>query len=132
MDDVAGRRMALCPVLALDLVLRFRESLGLSGKDPLFPRLDGSATSTRGVCHAYTSLLGVPVTEHSFRREGAQYFTRHGVAEAVVMFIGRWGSAAVKRYIDDAIASVASMAARDAAASISRGSTASRFVREGI
>ena len=80
------------------------------------------------MCETYSSLLGLEVTEHSFRREGAQFYTRHGVTEAIVMYIGRWGSSAVKRYIEDAIASLASLAARDAAASLARGSTSSNFV----
>ena len=115
-NGLVGYHLTLCPVLALTMVLEFRSSIGLSAKDPLFPRRDGTATSSKGVCRAFTNLLGLEVTEHSFRREGAQFYTRHGVGEAVVMYIGRWGSATVKRYIEDSISSVASLAVREAAA----------------
>ena len=108
--------LVICPVHALCKVLAERERLGLGPKHPLFPQADGRATTSRGVCAFFSKLLCGQVSEHSFRREGAQYYARRGVQECIIQFLGRWGGATVKRYIGEALDAQASHAARSAAA----------------
>ena len=110
-----GPEGAICPVQALSSVLSERRRLGLSPKHPLFPQADGRATSARQVCADFSQLLATGVSEHSFRREGAQYYARNSVQEGLIQFLGRWGGATVKRYIGEALDGQASTAARDAA-----------------
>ena len=104
--------VALCPVAALEAVLRDRAILGLEGKDPLFPRKDGRATTARGVCGALSAVLKKNVTEHSFRRTGAKFYAARGVSEPHICYLGRWGSSAVRSYIEEAIGNQAVAAAR--------------------
>ena len=105
---------SVCPVHALVKVLAERNAVGLGPKHPLFPQGNGSATTASGVRRSFSTLLGRRVGEHSFRREGAQFYTRHGVSESVVMFLGRWGGSTVRRYIGEALAQGAAVAARSA------------------
>ena len=46
------------------------------------------------------------ISGHSARRSGASYYTRCGMDVAGVMFLGRWKSSAVLRYIEDALQSM--------------------------
>ena len=46
------------------------------------------------------------ISGHSARRSGAMYYTRCGMDVAGVMFLGRWKSSAVLRYIEDALQSM--------------------------
>ena len=96
--------MELCPVAALEKVLAVRRARGRGVDDLLFGGQAGQATTASGISNTFSALLAKDVTEHSFRRAGAQYFARCGVSEAHIMFHGRWGSAAVRRYIGEALA----------------------------
>jgi hypothetical protein len=104
-----------CPVHALARVMDARAKLSLTEKHPLFPQKSGEASTAKGVYTTFSSLVGANVTEHSFRRAGAQYYARRGVAVVIIQFIGRWGSATVYRYIDEALDTSARHAARTAA-----------------
>ena len=73
------------------------------------------ATTRDGVIGTFRKLTGKDVSEHTFRREGAQFYTRHKVPENLVAFLGRWGSGTIRRYIAEAIDFQASQAARMAA-----------------
>ena len=77
---------------------------------------------------ALSNLLGMEITEHSCRREGAQFYTRAGVPENCVMWIGRWGSATVRLYIAEAVAQQAALAAQLATSSSSSSSSRSTSV----
>ena len=46
------------------------------------------------------------ISGHSARRSGAMYYTRCGMDVAGAMFVGRWKSSAVLRYIEDALQSM--------------------------
>ena len=105
----------LCPVHAMDRILRKRAEMGLTGKHPLFPTKKGGASSAKGVCRTFSALLRVRVTEHSFRRAGAQYYARRGVVIGIIQFLGRWGSETVYRYVGEALDSIARGAAKTAA-----------------
>ena len=58
---------------------------------------------------------GAPLTEHSMRRMGAQYYGRNGVPIAHIQFLGRWGGATVAAYVGEALRGVAASASRTAA-----------------
>lgn len=94
----------LCPVAALERILARRVEGGLGADDLLFAGRKGRATTALGVKETFSALLKREVTEHSFRRAGAKYYAVCGVSEAHIMFHGRWGSAAVRRYIGEALA----------------------------
>jgi hypothetical protein len=111
------RAHAICPVHAIAKVMEERERLGLSAKHPLFPQEEGRASTAAGVYKQLSALLKTKVTEHSFRRAGAQYYARRGVSIGIIQFIGRWGSETVYRYIDEALDHTARLAARQAAQS---------------
>ena len=106
----------LCPIAALEEVLRHRAEMGLGAKDPLFPRRGGRATTARGVCAELADITGTAVTEHSARRTGAKFYAARGVSEPHICYLGRWGSAVVRSYIEDAIGAQAVRAAQSATA----------------
>ena len=56
------------------------------------------------------------MTEHSFRRTGAKFYASRGVSEPHICFLGRWGSAVVRMYIEEAMGAQAVEAARIATA----------------
>lgn len=97
----------LCPACALRAVAARRRAEGSGPGDPLFP-----AVGRRGFCEKKDTVralaaLFVPegagaVTGHSMRRTGAQLLTAYGVEPWYVEWFGRWGSAAVRAYIEDA------------------------------
>ena len=105
----------ICPVHAMIEIMKEREKLNLTGKHALFPQRNGTASTDRGVCGVFSKMLNLHITEHSFRRAGAQYYARNGVAVGIIQFIGRWGSETVYRYIDEALDAQAMHAARTAA-----------------
>jgi len=113
-------KATICPVHSLLAVFEARRSLGLTGKHPLFPQANGKATSASGVKHAFAALLKVSVGEHSFRREGAQFYARRGVELPIIQFLGRWGSDTVKRYVGEALGDQASHAAQAATRAVVR------------
>ena len=100
---------------SLARVMDARSKLNLTGKHPLFPQACGQASTALGVYKTFSELLKVRITEHSFRRAGAQYYARRGVAVNIIQFVGRWGSATVYRYIDEALDASARHAAKIAA-----------------
>ena len=107
--------MAVCPVHALARIMKTRTELGLTEKHPLFPQRNGSASTAKGVYQKFSALLSLHITEHSFRRAGAQYFARRGVAIGVIQYLGRWGSETVYRYVGDAMDARTKHASRQAA-----------------
>ena len=113
--DVHGSGPSLyCPVAALEDVLRDRQTMGLSGKSPLFVGKHGLATTAAGVKATYSRLLSRCIGEHSFRRSGAKFYALQNVSENHIMFLGRWGSARVRLYIGEAMAEQAMRAAQRA------------------
>ena len=102
---------AACPVHALRRVLNRRAAEGLSGKHPLFPAPSGRALEPAEAVRRIRAASGVSgLTEHSMRRMGAQFYARRGIPLPTVQFIGRWGSAAVERYVAEALNARASWA----------------------
>ena len=127
-----GRVLYNCPVhAAWDQILvlrrRFPERFTVDGPDlglPLFPRPDGRPATKAAITETILTaarLLGTPlrsedgtarISGHSLRPTGAQGLTRLGVDCWAVQLLGRWGSAAVLRYIREASASPEAAIAR--------------------
>ena len=111
----------LCPVAAIEAVLADRAERGLTPKDLLFAGEGRRPTTTAGVCATLSKLVGSAATEHSCRRAGARYLAELGVSETHIMFVGRWGSYVVRRYIGEAMAGQATDAVKRAGAADTRG-----------
>ena len=101
----------LCPVHALGRLLHRRGAGGTVAKQPLIPGRSGQAltheearTLIRKACKEKT------LSEHSLRRMGAQFYARRGIGLQVIQYLGRWGSAAVEKYVAEAVAGKASWA----------------------
>ena len=56
------------------MLMKVREDHGFTGKDPLFPTLDGKCTSKKALRETIIKVTGEKdASEHSMRRLGAQY-----------------------------------------------------------
>ena len=100
-----------CPVHALVRVIERRGGLGATDKHPLFCGRNLAAltpgSARLAICRACRC---VGMSEHSMRRMGAQYYARRGVPLATIQHIGRWGSATVLLYVEQALEGRASWA----------------------
>ena len=100
-----------CPVHALARVIERRGGLGATDKHPLFCGRNLAAltpgSARLAICRACRC---VGMSEHSMRRMGAQYYARRGVPLATIQHIGRWGSATVLLYVEQALEGRASWA----------------------
>jgi hypothetical protein len=108
----SGRmRAALCPVHALLDLLAARSALGLESKHSLLCSESGHSVTSALTIASLRAVSGdAQATEHSMRRAGAQYYARSGVMLFIIQFLGRWGSAAVERYVGNAFIDVAAAA----------------------
>lgn len=98
-DDHTG----LCPVGAMNKVLRARHVLGLGSKDILFATQQGSVVTHNGLRTAMKQVLGSDlVSEHSLRRSGAQHYARQGAPLREIQHLGRWGTDTMLRYVEEA------------------------------
>ena len=70
---------------------------------PLFPSGSGNWVAQTDMVKAWSGTLAPAVTGHSARRSGAMRYTRQGMAVSDISFLGRWKSAAVYRYIEEAL-----------------------------
>ena len=107
---------AMCPVHALARIRARAMARGCSAKHPLIPGSGGKALSAAAARRLLRAATGAPLTEHSLRRMGAQLYARRGVPLPLVQFLGRWGSAAIEKYVGEALAGRASWAPLAAAA----------------
>ena len=100
-----------CPVHALVRVIERRGGLGATDKHPFFCGRNLAAltpgSARLAICRACRC---VGMSEHSMRRMGAQYYARRGVLLATIQHIGRWGSATVLLYVEQALEGRASWA----------------------
>ncbi|CAK0804234.1 unnamed protein product [Prorocentrum cordatum] len=97
---------AICPVCVVRAQLQKRRADQAEPCDPLFADAAGYAVVKRAAVATMRALL-VPegagqVNGHSLRRMGAQLLAAAGVEQWLVEWFGRWGSDAVKRYVEDA------------------------------
>ena len=94
---------------------------------PLFPTLTLCTPDKGAVVASWQRLVAggagpqqptADIMGHSARRSGAKFFARCGWALWQVQFHGRWGSDAVKAYIEEAFAEIAEEWALDSAAPV--------------
>ena len=110
----------LCPHHAAQRHMRrLHRHLGRTppGDYPLFPGPDGQAIPKADVIELFRKVIGLTGTiltrtdpsgtlrqrfhEHVCRVSGAQFLTRLGYNKETVQLVGRWGSEAVARYIQE-------------------------------
>ena len=112
------RSKTLCPYHALRRHLDRMKELGYTDDSPLFPGRDGhplqhheTTEIFRSVIHATGTVMtrvgpeGILLQrfcEHVCRVSGAQMLTRRGFPLDTVQLIGRWGSDAIKVYVQEA------------------------------
>ena len=97
----------ICPVAA---VQRLAVSAGDDGDNPLVARVGGGACRKSQVVTALRYLVarvasGInpeTVKGHSMRVTGAQRMARAALSENQIAVFGRWGSAAIRRYVREA------------------------------
>ena len=79
---------------------------GAAGSEefPLFPTVEGWRPSKAQMVAAWSAILGCPVRGHSPRRSGAKARARTGWSVWMIQFFGRWASATVLEYIEEALA----------------------------
>ena len=107
----------LCPYHILEKVVDVRIKQGAKDGDPLFSTLHGAPPSYAGIIASWRTLVHIDavtddwgerteklITCHSPRRVGAQWLTKFGLSLWQVMYIGRWGSQTVERYVAEAAA----------------------------
>ena len=118
--DCDARHQPLCPVHAARRHLHrlhrlFRQQVP---EQPLFPNNLGTTMSSNQLKDMVTGTLqrlGVETTrpglqgerlprfgEHVLRVSGAQFFARAGLELYIIQLMGRWGSRAIERYVQDA------------------------------
>ena len=88
----------------MERVLAARAEKNLTGKHALFADVTGKAVSRQEWLRLISRLCRLPgAGEHSLRRMGSQMLCRAGVRLEVVKFIGRWGSDAIHRYVEESL-----------------------------
>ena len=97
----------ICPACTLRRQLQRRRQAGAESEAPLFPAAGSDMwTVKRAVVQAlrgtYAAEESGVVDGHSMRRTGAQLLTASGVEPWYVEWFGRWGSSAIRAYIEDA------------------------------
>ena len=103
-----GRYSSVCPVKLIETQLKLRESQGAGPDDVLFP--DGHGQIPTKPAWVLTLQLGLtsiseePLNGHTPRRVGAKTLARMSVPEWIIEWMGRWGSSAVRVYIEEAFA----------------------------
>ena len=101
----------VCPVCALQRTLRRQDAAGFTSKHPIVSSSDGLALSPIKPRKLIAEGLGTQaLTEHSLRRNGAQFYARRGVPLSFVQVLGRWRSTSIERNVADASAEKASWA----------------------
>ena len=104
--SAAARCGFSCPTCVVAAQVRLRLSEGAGAEGLLFPNVAGEAASKLSVVKSMRALLTRDgpgeIDGHSMRRTGAQLLTAAGVEPWLVEWFGRWGSAAIRAYIEDA------------------------------
>ena len=96
----------VCPACGVVQQVSRRIREGAGEEDPLFPNSEGGFASKSEAARTLKKLLEPDgpgkIDGHSMRRCGAQTLTAAGVEPWLVEWFGRWGSAAIRAYIEDA------------------------------
>lgn len=128
---VAAQVELPCPACAARRQFALRRSQGAPDAELLFADQESGAVSKHAAVETLRALLPPEgpgrICGHSMRRTGAQVLTASGVEPWLVEWFGRWGSSAVRAYIEDARArapEVAGLVARVQAAILATGAGA--------
>ena len=104
--DSAPEWFKVCPACGVVQQVSRRTREGAGEEDPLFPNSEGGFASKSAAARTLKKLLEPDgpgeIDGHSMRRCGAQTLTAAGVEPWLVEWFGRWGSAAIRAYIEDA------------------------------
>ena len=71
---------------------------------PLIADKNGGKVSRFNLAKSRTEAINSKMSGHSARRSGAMFYTKEGPSLTDIMFLGRWKSAAVFRYMEEAMA----------------------------
>ena len=75
-----------------------------SAEQPLFKPAKGNRNPGKAqMVKAWAKHVDSRISGHSARRSGAMHYTREGMDVAGIMFLGRWKSSAVFRYVEEAM-----------------------------
>ena len=91
-------------------VAKIEEQFGISFDSPaaqgfpLFPTVEGLRPLKTQVVAAWSTALGTPAKGHSGRRSGAKSRARTAWSLWMIQFFGRWASASVLEYVEEALA----------------------------
>lgn len=89
---------------ALRRLLEARTRCKLGGKHALFSTPGGTAVSRRTWIRVICVQCRLAdAGEHSVRQMAAQFLARLGVAMELIKFLGRWGSDAIHKYVENAL-----------------------------
>lgn len=95
-----------CPACAVRRQIEVRKDQGATEEDLVFTDNRGGAVSKQAAAETLRVLLRAEgpgrISGHSMRRTGAQLLTGAGVEPWLVEWFGRWGSSAIRAYIEDA------------------------------
>ena len=105
--EVSPQWARICPACTLRSQWRMRCEQSADMEAPLFPAPDNQRTQKRHTVDAMREVFqseidGVTVDGHSLRRTGAQLMAASGLPPWNVEWFGRWGSSAIRAYIEDA------------------------------
>ena len=111
---------AICPYHVVQAQHAFATGIaeeradGPAADAPLFPAADGGAFSKKGWTTALQALVEAHekpaereargarrIKGHSARRGGAQHMARAGIPKFVIQLFARWGSEAIRLYVED-------------------------------
>lgn len=95
-----------CPACTVRAQLTLRVCQGASANDLLFVDAEGGAVAKHAAVDTLRAILRPEgpgaISGHSMRRTGGQVLTAAGFEPWLVEWFGRWGSSAVRAYIEDA------------------------------
>ena len=77
---------------------------GSTEDDGLIADIQGKPVSRFLLVKSWAESINPKMSGHSARRSGAMFYTRQGLSLSDIMFLGRWKSAAVFRYMEEAMA----------------------------
>ena len=104
--DAARDWVPICPACIAAAQVTLRRAEGASDLDPLFATCAGGDPAKASAVLTLRTLLAEEgpgkIDGHSMRRCGAKILTAAGVEPWLVEWFGRWGSSAIRAYIEDA------------------------------
>ena len=94
-----------CPFSVTEVLVNAAMLRGANGS--LSVNVDGKVATKAELVRDWKHLFGIPVTGHSTRRSGALQYIRLGWAVPQVGYLGRWKSAVILQYAEEALETMA-------------------------